>query len=168
MNPGTGFYARQLCRLTGRNVNAVRRELANLEDIGLLTSKSTGNTKTYTVNREMTIYQELSSIILKTEGVGQVLKDRIGEIGGIDYACVFGSFAMSEAGLSSDVDLLVVGEIDEDELNKIVTEIERRIGRNVNYVVYGRDEFNRRRTNGDPFISNIIANPRIDLVGSLK
>ena len=68
MNPGKAFYVREIARATEENVNAVRRELANLEAIGSLKSERSGNAKYFQVNREMSLYHELSSMILKTEG----------------------------------------------------------------------------------------------------
>ena len=75
MNPEREMYIREIVRITNENINSIRRELINLEEVGLLTSRKTGNTKHYVVNRKMPIYNELTNIILKTEGVGKILQE---------------------------------------------------------------------------------------------
>ena len=65
LHPEQEVHVREICRITNMNINAVRRELANLEEIGLLTSCTRGNARFYTVNIAFPIYQELVSIILK-------------------------------------------------------------------------------------------------------
>ncbi|GAG31692.1 unnamed protein product, partial [marine sediment metagenome] len=74
MNPEREMYIREIVRITNENINSIRRELINLEEIGLLTSRKTVNTKRYVVNKKMPIYNELTNIILKTEGVGKILR----------------------------------------------------------------------------------------------
>jgi predicted transcriptional regulator len=66
LRPEREVHVREICRRTGLNINAVRRELANLEEIGLLTSCRKGNALFYTVNIAFPIYQELVSIFLRT------------------------------------------------------------------------------------------------------
>jgi predicted transcriptional regulator len=95
MNPGKSFYVREIARATNENINAVRRELSNLEAIGLLKSERRGNAKYYDVNREMPLYNELTSMILKTEGVANVLQESLSELG-VEMAFLYGSFASGE------------------------------------------------------------------------
>ncbi|HMA04710.1 MAG TPA: winged helix-turn-helix domain-containing protein [Methanomicrobiales archaeon] len=65
LHPEREVHVREICRITGTNINAVRRELANLEDLGLLRSRRAGNARFYTVNITFPIYQELVAILLK-------------------------------------------------------------------------------------------------------
>jgi DNA-binding transcriptional ArsR family regulator len=65
LNPEREIHVREICRITDVNINAVRRELANLEGIGLLASRRVGNARLYTVNIAFPVYQELVSIFLK-------------------------------------------------------------------------------------------------------
>lgn len=73
LNPETKLYVREIARKTGENTNAIRRELQNLNDIGLLLSETKGNLKYYSTNKKMPIYIELTNIVMKTEGVGRTL-----------------------------------------------------------------------------------------------
>jgi DNA-binding transcriptional ArsR family regulator len=65
LRPEKEVHVREVCRITGLNINAVRRELANLEELGLLRSRRVGNTRLYTVNIAFPVYQELTGILLK-------------------------------------------------------------------------------------------------------
>jgi len=65
LHPEREIHVREICRVTGLNINAVRRELANLEDLGLLRSRRAGNARFYTVNLTCPIYPELTGILLK-------------------------------------------------------------------------------------------------------
>ena len=122
LNPEREIYLREAQRMTGENLNAVRRELTNLEEIGLLTSTRRGNARYYVVNRDFPIYNELTAIILKTEGVAKVVREHLAGVGGVDTVFIFGSFASGKAGAASDIDLFVVGHVDEDLLMAAVRE----------------------------------------------
>ena len=65
LHPEREIHVREICRITGLNINGVRRELANLEEFGLLRSRNAGNARFYTVNIAFPIYQELVGILLK-------------------------------------------------------------------------------------------------------
>ena len=166
MNPERGFHMREVARLTELNINAVRRELANLEAIGLLTSKPVVNTKVYSVDQKMPILQELTSIILKTEGVTRMLKENLAEIGVIETSFIYGSFAKNEARLGSDIDLFMIGMFDEQRLIELIHRAERLISREINYVAFTPEEFEERKRKNDPFVTNVLREPKIVLIGS--
>jgi Fic family protein len=65
LQPEREVHVREICRITGLTINAVRRELANLEEIGLLSSRRAGNARFYTANIAFPIYPELMGILLK-------------------------------------------------------------------------------------------------------
>ena len=76
MNPGREYYIREIERTTGENYAAIYSELANLESLGLLSKMRKGNQVFFSVNQDFFLYHELQQIILKTEGVGRVLRGR--------------------------------------------------------------------------------------------
>ncbi|MDD1666976.1 MAG: winged helix-turn-helix domain-containing protein [Methanomicrobiales archaeon] len=65
LHPEREVHVREICRITGLNINAVRRELANLEELGLLRSRWAGNARFYTVNLVFPVYHELTGILVK-------------------------------------------------------------------------------------------------------
>jgi len=168
MNPKREMYIREIVRITNENINSIRRELINLEEIGLLTSRKTANTKQYVVNKKMPIYNELTNIILKTEGVGKILRENLSEMGEIETAFIYGSFASKKAGLNSDIDLFIIGNIDEKKLIKSIKELEKEISREINYILFEPKEFRERIKNKDPFVSNVLKEPKTILLGNLN
>jgi len=166
MNPGRELYVREIARNMGGNINAVRRELANLEGIGLLKSERRGNSKYYVVNKKMAIYNELASIILKTEGVAKELRDSLSGKG-VEMTFIYGSFASGKAGVDSDIDIFIIGEINEEELIINIREVEKKLSREINYVMFTTKEFERRKKRSDPFVLNVLKEPKILLIGDL-
>jgi len=166
LNPGKAFYLRELARATDENVNAVRRELLNLEALGLLQSERKGTAKYYQVNREMPLYDELSSMILKTEGVAKVLQERLPELG-VEVAFLYGSFARGTAGAESDIDLFIIGEPSEEKLIVLIQEVEKKLSREINYVLFTPHEFEQRKKERDPFVVNVLNERKIMLLGAL-
>ena len=168
MNPDKEMYIREISRTIEENINAVRRELLNLEDIGLLTSDLKGNTKYYVVNKNMPIYNELKSIILKTEAVAKVLQENLSKIGEVKTAFIYGSFATRNVNKKSDIDLFLIGNVNEKELIINIRELEKKLSREINYVLFEPKEFRERIKNKDSFISNVLNEPKIMLIGDLN
>ena len=167
MNPGKEMYVREIARNVDENINAVRRELTNLENIGLLKSVKKGNLRYYVVDKNFPIYDELTRIILKTEGLTKILKDNLAELGEIKIAFIYGSFASGEATAQSDIDVFIVGEVNEDRLVMLVREIENRLSREINYVLFTPEEYRERIKNKDPFVLNVLREPKIMLIGEI-
>lgn len=165
VNPGKEFHVRELARRTGENINSVRRELGKLERVGLLKSRLEANLKYYAVDTACPIYGELVSIFLKTRSVGDVVRDGPGSLGKVKQAFIYGSFARGEAGLKSDIDLFVVGAVDEEALVKKVHALEEKLSREINYALFTEEEFRERKRKGDPFVKNVLKGSRIALVG---
>ena len=166
LNPGREYYVREIARLTEENINAVRRELANLESFGLITGQKKGNQQYYTVNRDFFLYDDLQKIVLKTEGVARIIKEKLGDKKNIDCMFIFGSFARGSAGVKSDIDLFIIGDVDENTVIPLVHESERALNREINYTLMRRDELKKRKRAGDPFVKNVINEPKIMITGT--
>ncbi|MDE2489763.1 MAG: nucleotidyltransferase domain-containing protein, partial [Elusimicrobia bacterium] len=111
LRPGQRLYLREVSRLTGSDVRAVKQELDRLERLGFLKSEISGNRRYMEVNREFPIYQELKAIALKTIGLGETLRAAMTSLPGIQAAFVYGSVAKGEETPESDLDLFILGEI---------------------------------------------------------
>jgi predicted nucleotidyltransferase len=168
LNPETELYVREVARKTGENTNAIRRELQNLEEIGLLLSEKKGNLKYYLVNKKMPIYIELTNIVLKTGRIGRTLSENLTMLGSIETAFIYGSFASGSAGAKSDIDLFIIGQVHEDELIRCIERLEKALSREINYVLFSPDEFSQRIRNNDPFIKNVLNEKRVMVIGDLN
>ena len=162
-NPDREFYTREIARLSGEPLNAVRRELGYLEKAGLLKFRHAGNLKYYSVIKESPLYPELKKMIYITVGLGDYLAKKFEDSKPIELAFIYGSVAKNEERASSDVDLFVVGEIGEDELHNTVSTIEKDIGRQINYTLMTKQEFDKRLTSGEPFVKRIMKEKKIVL-----
>ena len=165
-NPDRRFYTREIAKLTGEPLNAVRRELGYLEKAGLVQSHTEGNLKYYAVVKDFPFYPELKKIIYSTVGLGDFLRERVKDSGSIDFAFIYGSVASGTETGKSDIDLFVVGEIEEEVLHKLISDIEREIGREINYTLMTLEEFSRRSARGEPFIKRIKKGEKILLKGN--
>jgi len=161
-NPENKFYIRELSRKTDEETNAVRRELQKLENAGILFSRMEGNLKYYAVNRKCPISEELKKIILKTEGIGNVIKTGL-QKSGILFAFIYGSYAEGEERKGSDIDLMIIGNMPIEQFNKMISDLERKIGRDINYTIYPEKEFLKKLSTG--FIQDVIKGKKIMLVG---
>jgi len=166
-NPERQFYTRETARLTGEPLNAVRRELGYLEKAGLLRSHKEGNLKYFEVVKEFPLYPELKKIIYATIGIGDYLSNRLKDAASVELAFIYGSVAKDEETKKSDIDLFVVGEVEEEELQKLVSAIEREISREINYTLMTKREFDERIKRGEPFLKRIEKEKKLMLKGNL-
>jgi predicted nucleotidyltransferase len=164
-HPEEQFYARSLARQVAEHYNAVWQELNNLERVGLLVSERDANVKYYRLDPDFPIYEELKRIILKTSGLGQPVREALGHLGTVEWAFIYGSVAAGEEDSLSDVDLMLVGEVDLLALSAVIARLEDQLGREINYLVLSRAELAQRLADGDPFINNVLADPKVMLIG---
>jgi predicted nucleotidyltransferase len=167
LHPDVGYYARELSRLVDANYSAIWKELINLEQVGLLLSESMVGRKVYRLNTGFPILPELRSIILKTVGVGEQIREALEAVKGIEAVFIYGSFSRGQPDMQSDLDLMVIGEIRLAEFSSTIASIEDRIARAVNYIIYSQEEWKTKLEEGDPFILNVIKGDKIMLIGSI-
>lgn len=166
MNPDEEYYGRQLEKLTGAKQKDIWRELNSLERVGLLKSRREANLKRYHVNKEFPIYEELRRIFIKTEGISDFLRSALDKSGQVEVAFIYGSVAAGTDRAGSDIDVFVVGRLDQARFNRLLAERELLLGRNINYSVMEREEFKRLKKAGEPFLKRILSGEKIMLAGS--
>lgn len=164
-NPKKRFYLRQLVGLTGKYPRSVSGALRKLEKAEIITSAREGNLKYFSLNEKSPIYSELKSMILKTTGVGSMLRESLSRLGGVEFAFIYGSAASGKETAVSDIDLMLVGKIDLDEANSLVARLEKRLGREINLTVFGSREWEERKKAKNGFVKNVLAGKKIILTG---
>ena len=92
----------------------------------------------------------------------------IGSIKGVRLSFIYGSYAANNENASSDVDLLIVGKPDENELLKKIESVEKTLGREINYNVYPAADFKEKIKAKDSFIMNILKRPKLILKGEIN
>ncbi len=167
--PDEAFYLRQITREVQAGQGAVQRELQRLVDAGLLTREARGREIHYRANRACPIFAEVHGLVLKTVGLADVLRAALVPFqGDITLAAVYGSQAAGTATAGSDVDLLVVGTVEELALHKAIAQAESRLARTVNYTLLTPREFTRRRRERGGFLTRIHKGPTIPLLGRIN
>lgn len=163
--PEVPLHVRAIVRAVGTEINAVRRELENLESLGLLNKRKSSNRLYYTVDTSNVYYPELLSLVAKEEGLGaEILKSRK-SLGDIRFVMLSRKFSRNIASSALDVDLFIVGAVNFKLLESIIKECEQNIGRDVHYSVMGEDEFMFRKRKNDQFVSKILSVGRTMLIG---
>lgn len=164
-HPKDIYYVRQLVRETSEEINAVRRELANLEGKGLVKKEARANRIYYEFRKDYPLYSDLLTMVAKTTGLGQEIIKNKNKIGNIKWAMLSGKFIRGKKHDQQDVDLLVVGEIVLPQLAAIVRDYEGKIKREINYTAMSKEEFDFRKKRRDPFIHDILLKSRVMLIG---
>jgi len=159
-NPNRSFYVREITRKIDEQINSVRRELANLLSIGIISSDTNNNKLYYEVNQEYEYYAPLCAIFgngvmpeAKEGASKEVAKQPLKEVGNVDIALLTGQFTRDE---SSGIDFLVVGDINPTQIAKYVTAMEAEEGKEIRYAVMTTDEFKYRRQINDRFLSMVL------------
>jgi len=166
--PGRSYYATELIALAGGGSGAIQRELARLEQSGLVTVRAVGNRRHYQANPDSPLYEELVGIARKTVGlagpVGQALKPLARRIAA---AFIYGSVAKRSDTARSDIDLMVVSDkLSYADLYKALEPLRSKLGRAVNPTVLGRAELARRIKAGSAFARRVMEQPKIWVIGS--
>jgi predicted nucleotidyltransferase/DNA-binding transcriptional ArsR family regulator len=169
LKPGESFYVREIGRLAGVPAGSLHRELNALTEAGLLVRKASGNQVRYQAARDCPIYGELAAIFRKTAGLADVLRDSLGPIAeNVALAFVFGSVAQGKEKPTSDIDLLVVGSASFEQVVEACHLARDRLGREVNPVVMSRDAFRKKQRARDRFISRVLKEPKIFVIGDVS
>lgn len=170
-NPGKAFYVREITRLIDEQINSVRRELANMLEVGIITSASADNKLYYEINQRYEYYTPFRGIFADPKSLAstQVVKTEKLNSWEVDLAKLSGLRIAITAGVLvngsvSSVDMLIVGNIPEKKVAQIASLIEKDQGRELRYSVLSYDEFYYRLSVRDKFINDILTNKHQVLV----
>ena len=165
-NLGEMYHVRGIVREIGEEINAVRRELDNLEKNAVLKKEPRGNRVYYWVRTDYPLFGDLVAIVAKSTGLGRAIIDNRNKIGKVSYVMFSGSFARGKTRKKEDnVDILVVGEIVLPELATLIRGQESKGGKEINYTVMSKEEFEFRKKRRDPFLQGILLDSRTMIIG---
>lgn len=163
--PSEMWYVRELTRLTGEEINAVRRELARMQEVGMVRNEERGNRLYYTLNPYYEFFPDLLTMVSKTTGLGKEIRKNRKKLGDVKYVMFSGKFARSGKRANTDVDILVVGNVVVPELSALVKAEEAKREYEINYTVMNEEEFVFRKNRRDPFIREVLSGSRVMIVG---
>jgi predicted nucleotidyltransferase len=165
-NPTARLHLRDLAERLSVDPANLSKELRRLEREGLFRSEVSGRQKYFQLNREYPLFDEVRGIVAKTIGAGPLIAQSLKKVEGIEEAYLYGSFARNQQDAASDIDILVIGKPDGEALAEAVQKLERQLGREINYTVLTRKEFESRRARKDAFLENVWHNARVPLLGA--
>lgn len=168
-NPGKAFYVREITRLIDEQINSVRRELANMLEVGIITSNNTDNKLYYEINQRYEFYLPFRALFTDQKSMTMASSDSNERAWHEQLKALAGARVVIESGIlvagsGTDVDLLIAGDVAKKKVNDIVHEIEASEGRELTYSVLSYDEFYYRLSVRDKFITSILANKHHVLV----
>lgn len=164
-NLSTEYYTRQLSAMLGISVGTIHREVRQLVASGILNERAVGNIKLFALNKQNPVYEEIKSIIQKTEGVVKLLKEAVEGVKGVRAAFIYGSFAKGDERQDSDIDVFLIGDnIDEDELVVNLNNLEKKLFREINYTRYSEGEYKKEKRKNS-FISEVIKGKKVFIKG---
>jgi uncharacterized protein len=161
---GETFYLRQLARQTGISLGPVQRELRQLVDAGLVTRKTVGNQTFYGADQASPVFEEIRNLVAKTVGIHNILLAALRPLKKkIRVAFVYGSMARSRENIQSDVDLMIIGPVDFEDVVEHLLDAQKILSREINPTVYSTREF-LSKLKGN-FLKTVLAEKKLFLIG---
>lgn len=163
-DPTRRLHLRAIARSVGTSAGTASRELRRLEEAGLVTRTPEGAQVYFQANEQSPLLEPVREIVRKTVGAPGVLRRALTGLAGVEEALVFGSYSRGDTRADSDVDLLVIGSPDRDELTDRLEAAGRELDRPVNEVVMTPSELESRRVRGDRLVESIDAGESIQVL----
>jgi predicted nucleotidyltransferase len=164
--PDKTFYTNEIIRLTGMGVATIKRELDRMLGAGIIRMIKIGNQHHYQANPECPIYLEISGIVKKTFGVTDAISLQLSEFADrIDWAFIFGSVASGKETSTSDIDLMIIGEVGFTEMVTALHSVQESLGREINPKIFTKKEWIKMCSNKDSFTKDQLSKSRMDVIG---
>lgn len=167
-HPEKSFYTKEIIRATEMGAATIQRELERMLDAGIIKKTLVGNQHHYQADTNCPIYTELLAIVKKTFGVLDVIKSALLPLADqIDWAFIFGSIASGKEASGSDVDLLIIGDVEFEKVVNDLYDIQDKIGREINPKIYKKPEWLELKKKKDRFVHELLAKPKLDVLGEM-
>lgn len=168
LNPEIEIHLRGAVREFQEEINAVRRELTRLEAAKIVKVQNKGNRKYFELNGEHPFVGDLMSMFHKSYGLGATIIDNSKKMGDVEFAFLTPAFTKNSYYGNQVVDLVVVGTIDLNVLEEVVQKAQKDLNKEIHYMVLKSSEFQLRKRRKDPFISDLMIQDLIMLIGNIE
>lgn len=163
----SSWYLSDLAKRLGRAPSTLQRPLSSLVAAGILTRAVDGNRVYYAKDSQCSILPELKGLLQKTVGLVDVLRNSLKRF---EKSClvafIYGSIARDAEQSSSDIDLLIVGDLTLGDISNSLTKAEKELGRPVNVTVLQPEEFARKITARNHFLHSVLSREKLFVWGS--
>ena len=164
-NPSQRYYLRELERTLGYSAGSIRRELLKFQKDNLFITHRVGSLLYYSLNTRHPLFKELKGIVSKTVGVEGTVRKALSSFKNIRLAFIYGSFASSREKMTSDIDLMIIGQPNTSLLNDKIAKLERKLRREIYPTIYSLQEYRAKKRVGSGFIEELLSAPKIMLIG---
>src|SRR5207245_4277903 len=164
--PGQELHTRELVRRVDGTERPVQLALERLERQGVVQSRRFGNLRLWRMDKGNPLYRSLRELSSRTIGVGAELRSAFARETDVELAFIFGSYARGDDDVTSDIYLFVLGQPNWQSLGETTQRLNRRLGREVNAVVWTTIELKKAIQSGSAFWSSLMAEPKLWLIGS--
>ena len=166
LRPEQALHVRELARVTGVSPGTLHRELKTLESLGILSRAQTGKQVFYVANRRCPVFDELAGLLRKTAGLVDVLRGALLPFSDrIEQAFVYGSMAVGDEHVHSDVDVMIVGILSFGEVVEALAPAQTALRREVNPTLFTPQEFVAKRLDAESFAAKVWQGPKLWLIG---
>ena len=160
------FFVREISRAIDENLNSVRRELDNLEKLGLISiikkQIDSEKRKYYQVNQNFVLYEDLRKLFLKSKLlIERTLAQKLNELGNVKLLILSG-FSVDDNDAKTD--LLIVGQINKIKLKNLISKISSQVDNEIRYTSMNVKEFNFRNGMTDKFLFEVLEGKKIVIV----
>jgi predicted nucleotidyltransferase len=167
-SPDRWWRANELRELLGGAASTLHAELNRLGQAGLVEREEIGRVHRFRIATDSLLYRPLRELIEASIGVEAQLREELGSLPGVEAAAIFGSWAEGRPDPASDIDVLVVGEVDFRKLTQVARKVEERSGRDVQLLTLTRSELRERLRRGSGLLKTISSRPIAPLIGNIS
>ena len=164
INPNRSHYINELAGILDLDPKNTYRKLEELEAGGLLKSEFKGKQRYFSVDKKSPLLKEYKKILFLTSGWEKKLTQDLKGLKGLGQAYIFGSVAKGKMDDKSDIDLLLVGSHSVLASSRIISKLQKEIGREINAVQMSSQEFTAKKRTKNDFIMNILKGKNIKLL----
>ncbi|MCL5024307.1 MAG: winged helix-turn-helix domain-containing protein [Nitrospirae bacterium] len=161
-SPDERFYVREIAKLLRKNPSGVKRELDNLEKMGIVVSEKIANLKYFQADKDSPLFSELKNLVTKSLGLPGAIKAVI-RASGAKAAFIYGPYAEGE-----DVDTVDLFVIDASPtVLKGLKDLERKFNQKINCTLMDEAEYKSKRKKKDAALKRLLSGRRISLIGRI-
>lgn len=166
-DPDKEYYMREIARILDKEPGHFQAYLNSLVKDGILKDEKKGPLRYFSLNKAHPLYDELKTMVSKTLGIESKLKKIVNEFDKIESAFIYGSIARNTENSFSDIDLILIGEANEDLLLALLSGAESELKREINYQIYSKKEFKQKLKNKNEFLTKVLKESKIILKGNV-
>ncbi len=158
------LYLNEMVKKFGFDKRNAYKIIKKLLKEGIFVAEKKGKETYYSLNKKYPLFQEVKKIVLKTYGIESQLKNSLKKVSGIDEAYIIGSYAKNQMAVTSDIDVLVIGNVDTIELNREIAKLQKNINREINLINITKKELRKKMAAKEPFLQEVFKNKKIKII----